>query len=298
MTIEGADYSWSRPSVQLMKNAGLKFVVRYLDASGKGIDKAEADALRAAKLNICLVFEGGANHAASGRAAGVADMQTAVRLAKALGVPAGVCIYLAVDFDVTSQMAAVEAYFDGAHSVRDIYRVGVYGEADVIDAVVGNGHADLGWDTYAWSGGRLSTYAALFQYQNGVNAYGGQIDRDRAVKDDYGAWLAQGNSGSTQTTDSDDLVAWMADNKATVQAMLDSLHHDMTATLEARLSDHNAALLAKVNASLQNVYQWLSRAEFDGKVSSDHLPMSIKGSRDDILTELRALAADVQAALK
>jgi len=100
------------------------------------------------------------------------------------------CVYLAADFDVTSsaQMTTVERCLDGAAGVLGRGRVGVYGEADVIDACLGTRHATFGWQTRAWSGGRVSGRAHLLQQVGYVYPGGVQCDRSTVLKADWGQW--------------------------------------------------------------------------------------------------------------
>lgn len=149
------DYSFSRPSPATIKAHGYTAVGRYLGGTpDKQLTKAEAATLHAAGLGIWLVFESTADRAKAGRAAGVADAKTARSKAAALGYPAACPIFFAVDFDAAA--STVSAYFDGVKSVLGD-RAGVYGGINVV------GLADWAWQTTAWSGGRLSPHAHLYQ---------------------------------------------------------------------------------------------------------------------------------------
>lgn len=159
MTSLAVDYSFSRPSPAAIKSSGYVAVGRYLGgSSAKQISKAEADALHAAGLGIWLVWEGAADRAAQGRAAGVADAHSALASARALGYPDSAPLFFAVDFDANPSV--VRPYFAGVKSVLG-NRTGVYGGIRVTQAL-----ADLApyrWQTAAWSGGKVDTNAHLYQ---------------------------------------------------------------------------------------------------------------------------------------
>ena len=52
MSVEGVDYSWSRPDPAALVKAGKRFVIRYVsyDQTGKNLTRKEADAIRAAAV--------------------------------------------------------------------------------------------------------------------------------------------------------------------------------------------------------------------------------------------------------
>lgn len=160
MVTLGVDYSWTVPSAATIKAAGYKFAMRYLSADRtKNLSAPEAKALLGAGLGIGLVWELHANRAAEGRTAGVADARAAETQATTLGYPATAVIFYAVDFDANP--AQVSAYFVGVRSAAR-RPVGVYGSARVVEAVHAAGVPYV-WQACAWSGGRVSTVAHLYQ---------------------------------------------------------------------------------------------------------------------------------------
>lgn len=196
MTREGVDYSAGRPSVAAMRAAGKSFVVRYVAAGrhAKEITADEAAFWRAAGIDICIVYESTAGRALDGHAAGAVDAASARADVVAAGGPAdGGVVYFAVDLDVTTsaQLAAVEDYLTGAASVLGWDQVGVYGEYDVLDHVLRHTPCRRLWQTYAWSAGRLHPAAQLYQYRNGQQLGGAEVDYDRALADDFGQWFHQ-----------------------------------------------------------------------------------------------------------
>lgn len=194
MSTEGADWSYSPPNLDTLKSAGRKFVVRYLSNSGKGITGAERADLHARGFTVCFVYETTAGAPLGGYAMGVQQAREAAAIAQTLGIPKGVVIYGAADFDATSgQLGVVKAYCQGlqAELAKYGYRAGIYGSYRVIEACVGV-VIDFGWQTYAWSGGALSGKAHLYQYHNGWTGYSGNIDLCKALKPVYGGWTPTG----------------------------------------------------------------------------------------------------------
>jgi hypothetical protein len=187
----GVDYAWGRPGATALKNAGVKFVCRYLshDTTGKNLTAAEAKQLTAAGIWIVVVWESTANRALSGHAAGVADAKAARQQAAACGMPAGRPIYFAVDFDANAaQQAAINSYLDGAASVLGRDRVGLYAGYYVVKRAFDAKKITWGWQTYAWSGGHWDKRAQIQQYSNNHKINGVGVDYDRSMTGDYGQW--------------------------------------------------------------------------------------------------------------
>ncbi|NUT23546.1 MAG: DUF1906 domain-containing protein, partial [Hamadaea sp.] len=192
-TRKGIDYSWGRPDPSAIVAAGYSFVCRYVSwsTSGKNLTRTEAEALRAAGLDIVTNWEYSANEALNGYSAGVANAKEAHRQAIACGMPANRPIYFSVDFDATeAQQSAINSYFDGVASVLGRSRTGAYGGYYVIDRLFDAGKITWGWQTYAWSGGSWDSRAQLRQVQNGITVDGADCDRNEARATDFGQWGA------------------------------------------------------------------------------------------------------------
>jgi hypothetical protein len=191
--VKGLDYSSGRPNLAAAKAAGYGFVARYLylpAPGGKGITKAEAEAIRAAGLGLCVVYEQYAGRAKEGIASGVADGKIALAWARSIGFPETRPIYFAVDFNATgAQQPVIDAYLRGAGSVIGTARVGVYGSFGVVERCYVSGSARWYWQTYAWSGGKVSTHAHLLQYDNGQVVAGASVDLNQSRQLDFGAWM-------------------------------------------------------------------------------------------------------------
>ncbi len=158
---------------------GVAFACRYLvpPEYAKALTRAEAESISGAGLNIVSVWQIRGDLATMTAAQGRQDGLRAQQLAQEIGQPPGSCIYFAVDFDVQpSQMAAVIDYIRAASEATPNYATGVYGEHDVVEAVISAGACSRGWQTYAWSGGKRSWRAQIYQYKNGVWLHGIEVD--------------------------------------------------------------------------------------------------------------------------
>ncbi|MEJ8546637.1 DUF1906 domain-containing protein [Brevibacillus borstelensis] len=163
-----------------MSEAGMRFVCRYLvpaSMAWKRLTRSEAEAITAAGMRIVSVFQRGTNDAAGGAVNGTRDGKAAFQEAKLIGQPEGTAIYFAVDFDAQPKdYAAIEAYLRAAAKELPGYYVGVYGSYSVIEEMARRGACSHFWQTYAWSKGRLSHAANIYQYKNGQELAGHQVD--------------------------------------------------------------------------------------------------------------------------
>lgn len=192
---KGIDRSWDRTAASAIAAAGYSFVMRYLSAAdgGKNIHADEAAELHGAGLDIGLVYESYARRPLEGHAAGVADGQTAVAQAEAIGFPHGCAIYAACDFDATeAQQAPIDDYLRGfTEGMGGKYETGVYGGFYVVSRSKANGSSTKFWQTLAWSGGQVMDGVHI--YQNGATDFGGGADVDEARQDNIGSWKADGS---------------------------------------------------------------------------------------------------------
>lgn len=188
---KGCDYSWGRPTMSGLRNAGITFAVRYVspDNTGKNLTAGEANALRATGIDVVTNWEFAERAPLNGRAQGVSDAARGINMAVALGQPSHAAIYFSVDFDAQdSDMHAIAAYIDGATATIGADRVGVYGGYRVIANIAATKRCKYFWQTYAWSGGRWHPAAQLRQVQNGVRIGGADVDIDQSMSGDYGGW--------------------------------------------------------------------------------------------------------------
>jgi murein DD-endopeptidase MepM/ murein hydrolase activator NlpD len=100
------DYSRARPTVEKIKSLGCVGAVRYLSdrdlsdgiTNPKDITASEAQTLLDGGLSLALVWETTASRAGAGFDAGVADAKAAEAQADALGYPGTAVIFYAVDY--------------------------------------------------------------------------------------------------------------------------------------------------------------------------------------------------------
>lgn len=186
---EGVDYSWARPGGAALKNAGKQFAVRYLypdGQGGKGLDASELSDLQAHGIEVPVVFESYAGRAKEGHDAGAQDAKTAQSALAAVGLPTGMPIYFAVDYDAPeSDQPALNAYFDGVASVIGLERTGAYAGYWIIKRLSEAGKISWRWQTYAWSGGQWFAGNHIEQYLNGQDI-NGAVDLNRSKQDNYG----------------------------------------------------------------------------------------------------------------
>jgi hypothetical protein len=105
----------------------------------------------------------------------------------------GIPIYYALDVDPRglsqSQRNAVTKFLQDAAAVDGGGKnVGLYGSDDAIDWWVGHSYCKYGWQTYAWSSGRISPKANFRQYLNGQTICSGTVDLNETYTTDYGQW--------------------------------------------------------------------------------------------------------------
>lgn len=189
--MQAVDYSTARPDpAELAQRfAG---VLRYLAPlpNRKVADRAEIDALHAAGLSVGFVWETGASRAGQGYSAGVQDAQQANGLADNLGIPDTVTIYFAVDFDANPD--AIVGYFQGVGSINR-RPVGGYGSYTVIERLLDDGLIGHAWQTVAWSRGKRSARAHLFQRADATANPPPGTDVNEILQDDWGQWSPQGD---------------------------------------------------------------------------------------------------------
>jgi Domain of unknown function (DUF1906) len=162
----GFDCSYTKPDPGAMAGAGYGFAIGYLSHTpAKNISAAQVSAYRKAGIDVGLVWETTAGRALDGRAAGDQDGHAAEAQADALNYPADAVIFFAVDKDTSwADRPAIRAYAEGF--ARATHRpVGIFGEADVLDNFVTPGRSPVqyGWQTAAWSAGRVSAKADLYK---------------------------------------------------------------------------------------------------------------------------------------
>jgi hypothetical protein len=191
MTVQGVDYSFSRPTLAGLRAKDISFVCRYLSYNpDKNIGAPELKALLNGGFGVVFNWENAATDMLLGLPIGHKHATEALRQLTVLKVSPDVPVYFSCDMNVTtnSGMNDVIAYLQGAAQVLGSHRVGVYGPYSVIEKIVGTYYCTWGWQTYAWSNGRISGKANLYQYHNGTTIGGAVVDLDRALKLPFGAY--------------------------------------------------------------------------------------------------------------
>lgn len=190
--MKGIDYTASTTAAQAkaLKDAGYGFVCRYLvpvRMAWKRLTKAEADIISATGLQIVSVYEANANNAAKGAVQGAIDGKEAIIEGNTVCQPQGSTIYFAVDYDVQAKdYDIIEAYLKAAQAQIIGYNVGCYGSFGVCEEMSKRG-IKYCWQTYAWSAGKKSTYANVYQFNNGVNICGISCDANESYGNE-GFW--------------------------------------------------------------------------------------------------------------
>lgn len=199
MTEKWLDYSGFRPDPHELKKQGVTGVLRYLSepvpaTSWKRISISEKNAILAAGLDLILNFEWYEGRMLEGRSAGLHDGATALHQARALGYPKGATIYFSHDTSARND-GAVVAYLRAAQeALGGEYHADIYSGYDVVEMAKKHGVARYGWQTLAWSGGRMGS---AHIYQNGNTWYSGNADENVIRSKPLGSWL--NTEGSTVT---------------------------------------------------------------------------------------------------
>ena len=190
---QGLDYSYAHPDLNCIKSKGYSFVARYIGDpdpnDAKYLDAQELTRIRNAGLSVVVVRETTAGFMFTD--SGATHAQKSRLHCNSLGLH-GIPIYYALDVDPRgmsqSQREAVADFLHDA-AVQDGggHNVGIYGSDDALDWYRG---ADCywGWQTYAWSNGRISRMAHFRQYLNGQSVCGGTVDLNETYSSDFGQW--------------------------------------------------------------------------------------------------------------
>lgn len=197
-TIPGLDIAYPpRDWASQLAALGYRFIGRYcpyFGDQGKSLTREEADIILAAGMDILMFFQTGAESHRGGRERGIAEAQWWLAGKAHLGIPDDVVPVFCVDFDAQPVDYPLIAEFQlGAISVLGLEHVGIYGHDRVIDFAAGNGLATTFVQCVAYSRGRISPHAMVFQ-DVGPDVLGNHIDHDTAFAEDFGQWKAGGLS--------------------------------------------------------------------------------------------------------
>jgi kumamolisin len=165
----------------------------YSSNTNKQLAGAEAKAISAAGLKIFVVFEDVAKPDLTYNS-GQRDARIALRQAAGLSQPAGSAIYFALDYEYdTPDLDGVRDYFQGVRdAVAGQYRLGVYGDGVVCEALLDEQVCDYAWlsASRGFPGSKVfykSKRWALAQSPNEQSVHGLNIDIDE-VNGDFGGF--------------------------------------------------------------------------------------------------------------
>jgi hypothetical protein len=217
------DYSVLRPTINALKASGVTAAGRYIGwddqpgfrSIGKNITAAEARTLISAGISVFLAFEYAADAVTKGAGQGRKDGELASRQLAALGAPAGMTVYFAVDFDIPdyaphlagtppnaiAKLGPAAGYFRAISMLTRSYRVGVYGGYWAVSRLLDAGLAVAGWQTVAWSGGRRDPRAVLYQLAGTAPIAGADVDVHEATGPDFGQWPRPGSQPGLNWTE-------------------------------------------------------------------------------------------------
>lgn len=164
METYGADFSWARPDAGSLRGAGYSFVMGYVSrTAGKSLtdwhDYANAG------LGVGFFFEDDAAQVRGGHAQGTADGRFVEGWLRANGVPTSVPVLAAADYDASPGDTPAIAQYMAGFNLATNNPVGIYGKYTLVEALVTPGMqpTQFGCQTAAWSQGRLSQKAHLYQ---------------------------------------------------------------------------------------------------------------------------------------
>lgn len=189
----------SLPDPEYAVAHGIQVVAGYIGLqSWKSASPAYIRQLHAAGGGFIGLYEDIATNALKGAAQGAVDGAHAQACYEALYAGVGyrpdypTSVIFAVDFDTNpAQYPQIDAYLRAAAAKITGHTEGDYGEADLIDHESAICH--VGFGTYAWSKGRVSSHADLQQYLNGQKYAGTTVDFDQVIHlDKLGVWWPPG----------------------------------------------------------------------------------------------------------
>lgn len=207
---DALDQSWGRIDPQRAAAAGVKLVMGYLsNDSSKNWNPQLVKAYLAAGVGCGFNWEDTPGNPFRGASQGQTDAIEACRQLKQIisGVgttpPTQLSIIFSVDSDVDMSNSAVVAeivsYFAAARAIchQNGFLIGVYGKADLIEFLHGHGLTDVEWQTLAWSRGRLSPEADLYQGSINNTLANTSVDLDTIEhSQSIGAWWPDGEAPS------------------------------------------------------------------------------------------------------
>ncbi|MFC5699735.1 DUF1906 domain-containing protein [Cohnella faecalis] len=196
-----------------LAKSGFEFAGRYLVPAAykwKRLTDAEAKVITDAGMQIVSVFETTASRPSGGASAGKLDGASAYKEAIGIGQTTGSAIYFAVDYDAQpGDYGHIEAYLKAAKAELPGYEVGVYGSYAVIEEMAKRKACGHFWQTYAWSGGKKSGHANIYQYKIDTTVNGLAVDLNESFGGE-GWWSLNGEEESVMSEkDANKIIAFL-----------------------------------------------------------------------------------------
>jgi hypothetical protein len=226
---------------------GYLFVARYLAPlswnSRKGIKRQEAEWNTQAGLNIVSAWETTAGAAGEGMSAGKEAGIFALQSAQEVGQPEGTKIYAAVDFEASkSQYEKIADYFKAMDEQIVGYEIDAYGNDRIIEFLRDRGIIRNGWQTIAWSGGRIAEGISIYQNNCGPTGLGYQ-KFGIGIDDD----ISHGNEG------------WWNTNMAVIPQLPNSDGFDQDAAQKV-INDLSALYMASKDEAVQEACRFAAKS--------------------------------------
>lgn len=165
-----SDHSWARPSPNLIKGSGYLGVMRYIGPNNgpgqRDLSLAEMRTYHEVGLKVGFIVEGDAASVRQGAAKGRQFGEMANDQLSRLGVARDVrIISTAVDYDAQrADLLGPIADYHRAFNDVCAWAGDPYGNDRALNVLVGElGLSPCGWQTRAWSGGRVSPHACMMQ---------------------------------------------------------------------------------------------------------------------------------------
>lgn len=197
--LDGWDQAWGYADPAQAAAAGRRVVSMYLSNDpSKNATSAKIRAYHAAGIGVILNWESEQGRPLLGGFAGQADAAAAVQQYRTLIAQVGYApgnrpaVPFSCDTETNpGQYPVIDGYYRAAKTLCNGagFGCGAYGSADLIDHLAGAGLIDMGWQTLAWSGGRISPNADFYQSSINDTLAGASVDFDRAFHPAaLGAW--------------------------------------------------------------------------------------------------------------
>ena len=100
--LKGCDFSWDKPNLKDLWNAGYRVILVYMSTTSKGVSKSYVDEALNLGFKILPLYETYAGAALGGYPIGVQHAREATSVAKSLGCPPEVPIIYALDRDFST----------------------------------------------------------------------------------------------------------------------------------------------------------------------------------------------------